>query len=1140
VGESGAEVNRWVPALLKPGAPAEPFEGAVMFADISGFTALSERLAPLGAKGAEKLSEILDGFFERLLTTIAAHGGHVIRIAGDAPLVAWGGPNAKDQAARCALAIQHGTYDGLTLRIALAAGPLQLASLGGVNDRWEWLLWGDCLKELDPAGKLARPGEVVATAAFDGEALQAGFVRVTQPPPGEPEAAPQPPLRDPARLLRYLPAPARFRLEAGHAGWLAELRRVTVMFVNLRGDHTLATLQEAVVTIQEVLAAQEGSLNQFLVDDKGTVCLAAFGLPPRAHHDDPIRAVRAARAIAARLDNVDIGLATGHLFCGPRGSADRKEYCMIGSRVNMAARLMQAARGGILVDVATWEGARHNLEFEVLPPLKVKGRNEPLPVFRPTAERVVTAGLPLVGREPELQLLLELPRGLVWLEGEPGIGKSRLLLELTGRRGPVQVGRAQNQGPAYHAWLEAFPTLNTQPENLTGAARAEAVSAHLNELLEAFGPGLLVLEDAHWLDSASWEALFAVRWDGLIVVSTRPQAIPPELRPDLQLRLQPLSDEAIRELVSQLPGAPDPGDWLQRAQGNPFFAQELALAVSEGVALPDSLQALIVGRIDRLVASQQLALKVASVLGQRFSLVSLIQLYPLPEDVASHARGLAEREFVVEETPAQLHFRHEVIREVAYGLLLHSQRRELHRKAAQGLEGSNLHGLLAYHWRHAGDTEKWLLHLDEASEEAFRNGLYRTVIEYLQPAPANARRHRLLGEAHHAAGNLPAARRHLEEAARLLKAPVPKGWRLWLDFNMLTMALTLACRAFFPPGLRWLERGMEPMLKMTPKVPEHDVERRREACAVHESLSVVYAFDGDMLASMHCGARTFELIAGCPPCPELARTYANSAMGMSLIGMYRLADQLGQRALAMPESRADTVTRTSILHYASMPLAITGRWEQTLEYMREAEALLDESGSKRQRAEMLAFLGYISYYRGDLDGMQAAFARVRPNPDDEHYQAWIGFTELFAAWVRGLPVDLRTVARLRAHDALLQANLHALAAVASGPDALGHVEALLGCNPPAEMAFYTSTAYEMATAALRQLPRSTAATRAFGKVGGRLKTLALFIPVTEPLRWLAEARRAEWDGKGSARYRERGLKAARKWNTPRYEQLLGG
>lgn len=1084
--------------MLRPDEPAEPFEGAVMFADISGFTALSERL------GAEELSERLDHFFERLLGTIARHGGDVIRIAGDAPLVVWKGPRARERAARCALAIQSDTYDGLTLRIALTSGTLQLVSLGGLHDRWEWLLWGECLRELGPAGALARPGDVIE-----------GSVRLTEPPPGDPEPLEKPPPR--SNLLRYLPAPARLRLEAGHEAWLAELRRVTVMFVNLRGDRTLDELQGAVLAIQEVLAAEEGSLNQFLVDDKGTVCLAAFGLPPRAHHDDPVRAVRAAQQIARRLD-ADIGLATGHLFCGPRGSRERREYCMIGNRVNLAARLM---RGGILVDQATFEGARHQIEFETLPPLQVKGKEEPLPVFRPTAQRAQRAHRPLVGRQKELQQLLEVPRGLVWLEGEPGMGKTRLIHELLQRRGPALTGQAQPQGAPYHAWPFPLPD-----SDLTGAARAEATRASLNDQLHKSGAGLLVLEDAHWMDDASWEALQETRWDGLIVLSTRPQ--PLRLQPTLVMKLQPLDKDATQQLISQLPGAPPPGEWLERAQGNPFFAQELALAMAEGIQLPDSLQALVVSRIDRLVASQQLALKVASVLGQRFSLVSLAQLYPLQEDVAPHARGLQEREFVVEEGPQELRFCHDLTREVAYGLLLQSQRRDLHRQAAHHLEGSGHHGLLAYHCKHAGDPERAVHHLDLAGEEAFRNGLYRTAIDYFKQAPPSAHRHRRLGEAYHAAGDLKQARHHLEEAARLLQAPVAK--RLWLDPNLLIMALALACRYAFPPGLRLLERGMELTLRAHPKVS--DVQRRREACAVHESLSVVYAFDGAMLESMHCGARTFDLIAGCPPCPELARTYANSAMGLGLIGMFRLADQLGKRAVAMPESHADLDTRTSILHYASMPLAITGRWEEALTYMREADGLLEESGSRRQRAEMLAFVGYIAFYRGDLQGMEAAFARVRPLPDDEHYLAWLEFVDQFARWVRGLPV---TVPRREAHDALLKTNLLALAAVAER--SLRRVEAMLACNPPPEMAFYTSTAYEMATVALQHLPVNAATRKAFGTVIQRLKTLALFIPITEPLRWLAEARRARWEGRPHEKARERSLQAARRWNTPYYAGL---
>ena len=99
--------------------------------------------------------------------------------------------------------------------------------------------------------------------------------------------------------------------------------------------------------MQETLYEYEGSLNKLGVDDKGATLVAAFGLPPVAHEDDPVRAVRAALGIQANLRRLGvryaIGIATGRVFCGSVGSNLRREYTMIGGVVNLAARLMQTA-----------------------------------------------------------------------------------------------------------------------------------------------------------------------------------------------------------------------------------------------------------------------------------------------------------------------------------------------------------------------------------------------------------------------------------------------------------------------------------------------------------------------------------------------------------------------------------------------------------------------------------------------------------------------------------------------------------------------------------------------------------------------------------------------------------------------------
>ncbi len=187
------------------------------------------------------------------------------------------------------------------------------------------------------------------------------------------------------------------------------------------------------------------------MDDKGTSLLAAMGLPPLAHEDDAKRAVQAALAMQHKLAELglrnSIGIATGRVFCGSIGSPRRREYTLLGDAVNVSARLMQAALGDILCDEATFHMARARIEFERLADILIKGRTEPVAVYRPVDGRRPPLAAERGPDRPAARAAICSPKRLralvagaetavVILEGEAGIGKSRLR------------GRAARQWPA--------------------------------------------------------------------------------------------------------------------------------------------------------------------------------------------------------------------------------------------------------------------------------------------------------------------------------------------------------------------------------------------------------------------------------------------------------------------------------------------------------------------------------------------------------------------------------------------------------------------------------------------------------------------------------------------------------------------
>lgn len=179
------------------------------------------------------------------------------------------------------------------------------------------------------------------------------------------------------------------------------LRNVTVLFVNLGlKDHDLlaaAEYRDAMLrahrTLQEVQQAvyqYEGSVNKFLMDDKGSTLIAVFGLPPLSHEDDAVRGVLSGIGLCDRLWNLglkaSVGITTGVVFCGVVGSNTRKEFTVLGDTVNLSARLMQhsvGTGGGIVVDHSIKRACAGLLDFQALSPIKVKGKTGLIRIYRP-------------------------------------------------------------------------------------------------------------------------------------------------------------------------------------------------------------------------------------------------------------------------------------------------------------------------------------------------------------------------------------------------------------------------------------------------------------------------------------------------------------------------------------------------------------------------------------------------------------------------------------------------------------------------------------------------------------------------------------------------------------------------------------
>jgi len=235
------------------------------------------------------LTRALNAYFGKLLDVITAHGGDVVKFAGDALLAVWpvvadaALPRATRTAARCGLAVQSAIQSfvaesghRLSLRAGVGAGPMAVVTVGGVLDRWEVVVVGPAVVEATAAAGAGEPCRVVLGSRAWGQVRSVGtgteltpeFTRLDALEPGEP-LVPLPAVAVPFEavpaLLSFVPAAIHRRLAARQTAWLAELRRLTVLFVQLPGlnDRTpLATAQEVMAALQNELYRYEGSVNK--------------------------------------------------------------------------------------------------------------------------------------------------------------------------------------------------------------------------------------------------------------------------------------------------------------------------------------------------------------------------------------------------------------------------------------------------------------------------------------------------------------------------------------------------------------------------------------------------------------------------------------------------------------------------------------------------------------------------------------------------------------------------------------------------------------------------------------------------------------------------------------------------------------
>ena len=497
-------------------------DASLVFADISGFTALNERLMRGGREGAEVMVEVLDQIFGPLLDEAARWGGDLLKFGGDALLFLLSGDGHLERAAQLVDAVQrvfatgarHASgLDGVRLGISIGmeTGPVTLLSCGA--SRRELVVAGPTLDSTLAAESAATSGQVLlgptAAAGLDPRVVGSNdsWAELRAAPGVDP--APFGP-RTVIDLARALDPQLVEHLRGGEH--VADHRRVAAAFVGFRVDparwatgnpgYLFDLIDPFIRLVERVAADRQLTL---ITADSGTCggkCLLVAGAP-RSFGDNIERAMAASREIVdavatAGLEvTVSAGVNQGVVFAGSIGTGQTRAYCITGDTVNVAARIAGVAPpGDVLCAAGAISRVRHGFAFDAAPSFRAKGKRSEVQVVSVRLQEAAPAELRddrPQGRDRELGRITGTwarveagASSLIDVVGVAGMGKSRLVNHAVSRldSGSLLVvsGFGHDQRRPFAALAAGLRRLAFGPVKADGLRLSQLVDRHAPHL----------------------------------------------------------------------------------------------------------------------------------------------------------------------------------------------------------------------------------------------------------------------------------------------------------------------------------------------------------------------------------------------------------------------------------------------------------------------------------------------------------------------------------------------------------------------------------------------------------------------------------------------------------------------------------
>ena len=811
--------------------------------------------------------------------------------------------------------------------------------------------------------------------------------------------------------------------------------------------------------------------------------IAVFGVP-RALEQLPQRAVLAALSVRrlAVADGPELRMAV-HAGAARVDLAARDVSAgllPVGDTLALPDRLLgHAGPGEILVSPAVsrrieaWcelRGRELRLgESDTLLAHAVVGRRAATATEEPRAGQQTT----FVGRQRELELLRETFASaaaghgqVVFVVGEAGLGKSRLLAELRARVAGETHCWVEGRCASYGATTAFLPVidalrrawgLDDQDDESGARAKVERAIAQLgdevawtlpfvrhvlglaaddatlaaldsatrrSEIFRALKalvlrvaretPLVLVVEDLHWIDSASEECLVFLA----DVVPTTRAVLICSYRPGhahrfgdrsfhVRVTLQPLTAGEMGDISGALLGTRDIPSEVSaliaaKAEGNPFFVEEVTRSLLEdgtlrrdngrvvlaheagAIAVPDSIQDVLAARLDRLADDARQAIQVASVIGREFALRLLERITEAGEHVRTHVEELRTLELIYEKAahPELAYmFKHALTHDVAYESVLHDRRRALHRTIGLAIEElyadriAEFYETLAHHFGRAEEWGQALDYHERAAAKAAESFANRAVVVHCRQALAIADR---LG------ADVPQERRRaLEEQLALACFYVN-------DFELSGEAYARAAACSSDPGTRALDLGWSGLsffwgnayaradaaVEQALEVAQRHGQIAAEAVAVSNAGFFRGVCEGDVDGELFAMERALALA-----------TRAGNEMVVAFICFYmaQVAEWRGdyRRSIALSERAIAGGRRFRLAHLVIWPgwflgkaLCCLGEYGAAIVRLTEAAEVCDRIGDRVWKSRLLNTLGWCFGEIGSIERARAHNARA--------------------------------------------------------------------------------------------------------------------------------------------------------------------